>query len=47
MLDMPTMKPYDNTTATLLWHGALISIKRELCLEAGYWYARTVYVLIE
>ena len=28
----------------LPWHGASISIKRELCLEAGYWYARTVYI---
>ena len=47
MLDMSAMKPYDNTTATLSWHGALISIKSELCLEAGCWCARTVYVLLE
>ena len=47
MIVMPAMKPYDNSIATLPWHGASISVKRELCLEAGYWYARTAYVLIE
>ena len=31
MLDMSTMKPCDNTTATLPWHGASIPIIKENC----------------
>ena len=35
MLHMSIMKPYDNTTATLPWHGALISIKENCASKPG------------